>query len=84
MSYELADMISRLTVSSRAHLVSVYVRNTNLNLRVLKLLYLNGIIRGFKFNYKRQQDILVLLKYYKMRPIFQKLSIVSRPGCRVY
>jgi ribosomal protein S8 len=84
MNYELADMISRLTVSSRAHLFSVYVRNTNLNFRILKVLYINGIIRGFKFDSKRQKDILVFLKYHRNLPIFKKICIVSRPGCRIY
>jgi len=84
MTYELADMVARIKVASRAHLISVYVRNNDLNFRILQILYINGVIRGFKFDIKRQNEILVLLKYYENKSVFQDISIVSRPGCRVY
>lgn len=75
-------MVSRLNVASSKRLSSVIVFYTTLNMRVLTVLYRNGVIRGFSAKDKR--GIMVYLKYYQMRPVFRKLRVVSTPGCRVY
>lgn len=80
-NYLLADLVSRLNVSSRRHLRSVRVCNSSFTLRVLVVLYNNGVIRGFNV---RRNYIIVLLKYYLGKSAFKQITVVSKPGCRIF
>lgn len=80
-NYPLSDMISRLNVSTKRHLDSVRVFNSDLSLRVLQVLYTNGVIRGFSV---RSGFIVVFLKYFLGLPAFKSITVISKPGCRVY
>lgn len=80
-NYSLSDFVSRLNVSTKRHLDSVRVPNCDLCLRVLQVLYSNGVIRGFAV---RNDFILVLLKYYLGAPAFKEIVVISKPGCRIF
>lgn len=80
-NYLLADLVSRLNVSSRRHLDCVRVSNSSFTLRVLVILYNNGVIRGFQV---RRNYIVVLLKYFLGRSVFKEITIISKPGCRIF
>jgi small subunit ribosomal protein S8 len=81
VNFQLADMVSRINVASSRKLGSVRVNYTTLNMRVLMVLYRNGVIRGFQ---AANGYIVVLLKYVAMRPVFRQIKVISRPGCRIY
>jgi len=51
-------------------------------LRILIILYNNGIIRGFHI--LSDFTILVFLKYYQNRPTFFAITLVSKPGKRIF
>lgn len=80
-NFLLADLVSRLNVSSRRHLYSVRVANSSFTLRVLVILYNNGVIRGFQV---RKNYIVVLLKYFLGKSAFTRITVISKPGCRVF
>jgi len=80
-NYPLSDLVSRLNVSAKRRLASVHVFNSDLTLRVLQVLYANGVIRGFAV---RSDFIVVFLKYFLGLPAFKSITVISKPGCRVY
>lgn len=80
-NYPLSDLISRLNVASKRRLACVRVFNSDLCLRVLQVLYSNGVIRGFTV---RSSYILVFLKYYLGEPAFKEITVISKPGCRIF
>lgn len=77
----LADLASRLTVSSKRHLSCVRVYSSDLTIRVLAILHGHGVIRGFS---PKGAFIEVHLKYFTGRPVFRSIHTVSRPGARAY
>lgn len=83
MNYILADFVVRIKVASKGHLKSVKVIKTKLVLKILSLIYKLGIIRGF-FVLKKENFILVLLKYKGSRGAFYDISLVSKPGRRAF
>jgi len=80
-NFPLADLVSRLNVAASKRLENVKVKQTDLTLRVLFLLYSNGVIRGFSV---RSDFVLVFLKYFLGDSLFKNITIISRPGCRVF
>jgi ribosomal protein S8 len=80
-NFALADLIARLNISSKKRLVSVRVSFTKFSLSVLHIFLKNGIINGLTIE---NNYITVYLKYYKLKPVFRELIIVSRPGKRVF
>lgn len=47
MNYSLADFVNRINNAILGHLSCIIVLRTDLNLRVLAILYRQGVIRGF-------------------------------------
>lgn len=80
-NFILADLISRLNVGMRSHVVSVNVPYFNLSLKLVDLLYNNGLIESYIYLGK---NIQVNLKYVGGRGIFSSIKIVSKPSKRVY
>lgn len=79
-NYLIADFVSRLTVGSLRKLRFIRVAKTAMVLRLLRILYKQGIVRTFRIelNY-----VAVYFKFKSGQPI-GKLSIISRPGKRIY
>jgi len=80
-NFIIGDLISRINVGSKGHLKSIKVLNNKISLNIINLLYKNGLIIGYKFEF---DFILVLLKYFKNKPIISKIKLVSTPGKKVY
>lgn len=80
-NFSIAALVSQLNVAASMHLENVKVINTDLTARILFLLYKNGVIRGF---FVKNAFILVFLKYFLGKSLFRSISVVSRPGCRVF
>lgn len=80
-NYPLAALASTLKVASSNRLIKVKVEFNGLNIRVLDILYKNGVIRGFKVIDK---DLFVFLKYKHNSPAFQDIKLVSKPSRRVF
>jgi ribosomal protein S8 len=79
-NYLIADFVSRLTVGLLRKLRFVRIVKTKIALRLLRILYKQGVIRSFRIE---SNYVSVYLKFQNGQPI-GKLSIVSRPGKRQY
>jgi ribosomal protein S8 len=79
--YLLADFITRLNMGMQAHVRFTLVPYTDLNFRLLKLFYENGLIERF-YLYKGQ--VKVYLRYNPARRAFCFFQLVSKPSKRVY
>lgn len=80
-NYTLGDLISRLNIASDKRLVSVRLSFTVLTLSVLNVFLKNGIINGLAV---QDKYVTVYLKYYRHKPVFKEIVLVSRPSKRVY
>jgi len=77
-NYLIADFVSRLTIGSLRKLRYIRICRTQTNLRLLRILYKQGVIRTFRVEF---DYISVYFKFKNGLPI-GRLSIVSRPGKR--
>lgn len=59
----------------------IKILKLNIYLRLLRILYLQGIIRAFII---RNDEILVYFKYIRGRNLCSKISIISKPSKRIY
>jgi len=81
VNYLIADFVSKLSVASKNHFVSIFIPKSKLIISILNLFYNNGLIRGFSvYNH----TILVYLKYYNGRSIISEIALVSKPGKRIF
>jgi small subunit ribosomal protein S8 len=77
-----ADTLARLKNGQAARRLKIKVFNTNLNKEILKVLYLEGYIRGY--NTLNKQHLEVLLKYHSDRPAIKIIEKISKNSKRVY
>lgn len=82
-NYHFADLLVRIKVAYKAHLISVKVIKTKLTVQFLYLLYKIGLIKSFYMI--SDSTILINLKYKKNGlPLIHSLDLISKPGKRVY
>lgn len=80
-NYFIANFVSILKVGIIRKLRFIKLLKLNIYLRLLRILYKQGIIRTF---FVKNNKISVYFKYYKGRNICSKLSIISTPRNRIY
>ena len=80
-NFNIGDLLARLNVASKKHLISIKVTYHKFSISILKILWRNGVINGFLVS---DGLILVFLKYYQLKPVFRELILISRPGRRVF
>jgi ribosomal protein S8 len=78
---ELANFCSILNVAGAAIDKVVLLRISNISKELLTILYRNGIINNF---FIRNNEFLVVLKFFRSKSFLKKIKIVSTPGHRVY
>lgn len=81
--YHLSDLIIRLKLAYKCHLISVKVLKNKFSVKFLYILYKIGIIRGF-YILENENNIIVYLKYKNKKPTIFDIKIVSKPSKRVY
>jgi len=79
-NYLIADFISRLNIGLLRKLRFIKINKTNIMIRLLRILYKQGIIRTFRIE---NNFISVYFKFKNGQPI-GKFSIISSPGNRQY
>ena len=79
-NYVISLIVQQLNFGARRHVRFTKIFKSRLSLRIIWLLYKEGILRTFAV---RKDHILVYYKYFLARN-FMKLSLVSRPGLRCY
>ena len=82
----IADMITRIRNAQFRTLNTVSIPNSKLRARILDVLKEEGYISDYKVlsNEKKNQFLLVNLKYHNGVPVIQEITRVSKPGRRIY
>ena len=82
----IADLLTRLRNSARAHLLTVDVPHSRIKVEIVKLLQAEGYVTGYEVtNETKFPNIRVTLRYDdKRKPLIATLRRVSKPGLRVY
>jgi len=78
----LCDMVARIKNGHSRSRLEVEVLGSKFCEEVLECLTVEGYIRGYSRLPKGK--LKVFLKYKEGKSVIQKMSMVSRPGCRVY
>lgn len=80
-NYIIADIVSNLNLGILRKLRFIKIVKTNMAIRLLTILYKQGILRTFVV---KQDHILVYFKYYRGQPLCHKLQLISKPSNRAY
>ena len=80
-NHTLSDIAIRFMVSYRGYNKTVVLNKTSMSLKLVKLLYQQGLILSFNLN---DDKIVVELKYNRGQPLWKSIKVVSTPGHRVY
>ena len=86
MQDPIADMLTRIRNAQMAGHVSVKMPKSKLKISILNVLKDEGFISDFNDLNKEagKPELEVHLKYFKGKPVIEKLKRISRPGLRVY
>lgn len=82
MNNIVGDMIIRIQNGYNAKKTSIIAKKTINSISILNILYDEGYIRGYK--HIDNNNIEILLKYINNNPSIKKITIISKPGRRVY
>lgn len=80
-NFLIANFVSMLNVGIRRKVRFIKMIKVNIFLRLLRILYKQGVIRTFTI---RDNMILVYFKYFRGRNLCSNISIVSKPSKRIY
>jgi small subunit ribosomal protein S8 len=87
ISHPIGDMLTRIRNGQNAGKESIRMPSSKLRSAVLAVLKDEGFITDFreeKIGATNKKDIVVVLKYVGGSGAIQEISIVSKPGRRVY
>lgn len=76
-----SDIAIRFMVSYRGYNKTVTLSRNSSSLRLVKLLYQQGLILNFNVI---GNNLIVELKYNNGRPLLKSIKVISTPGHRVY
>jgi|SRR5579885_1384704 len=81
--FNIGDFLIEIKNASRAHKASIIYRNENSISHILKILYNEGLINGYKYLYSNTK-IEILFKYSFEGAAIKDIEIISKPGRRIY
>ena len=85
MQDPVADMLTSIRNAQSMAIKSVLLPYSRLKLEILKVLQEEGYIESFEPKTdKAKKNIFVTLKYYRGRPVIEKIQRLSKPSLRVY
>ena len=86
LSHPIGDMVTRIRNGQNAGKETVTVPNSKLRAAVLAVLKDEGFIEDFKKQEidEHRSNLVVTLKYVGGNGAIQEISVVSKPGRRVY
>ena len=85
MTDPIADMLTRIRNGQSAGKIIVNMPSSKLKVAIAKVLKDEGYITSFSTETNGSHvSISVELKYYKGKPVIDKVKRISRPGLRVY
>jgi small subunit ribosomal protein S8 len=86
MQDPVADLLTRVRNGQMALLSKVQIPHSKLKLAIATLLQEEGYVSAVSVDNidESHSNITIELKYYKDRPVIEKINRVSRPGLRRY
>ncbi|UJP06325.1 MAG: 30S ribosomal protein S8 [Nitrosomonas sp.] len=85
MSDPIADMLTRIRNAQQAKKQMVQMPSSKLKISISKVLKEEGYIDNFNIEYNKGKNyLIILLKYYRDRPVIEKIIRISKPGLRIY
>ncbi len=86
MQDPIADMLTRIRNSQKANHACVTLESSNLKEQIARVLKEEGYIADYKIELVDNQfkKLTVELKYYRGRPVIERIKRVSKPGLRIY
>ena len=86
LSHPIGDMVARIRNGQNAGKETVTVPNSKLRVAVLTVLKDEGFIEDFKKQEidEHRSNLVITLKYVGGNGAIQEISVVSKPGRRVY
>jgi small subunit ribosomal protein S8 len=82
----IGDMLTRLRNGQQRLMSKVEMPSSNLRLKILEVLKIEGFISSYHIEKKDNNKIslIVDLKYYEGNPVIKDIKRISKPGRRVY
>ena len=86
LSHPIGDMVTRIRNGQNAGKEMIVVPNSKLRQAVLSVLKEEGFIADFRIDAidEHRSNLIVVLKYVGGNGAIQEISVVSKPGRRVY
>ena len=86
MQDPVADMLTRIRNAQRANHQQVNFISSNLKHQIARVLKEEGYISDFSVEQldNNLKSITLELKYFKGKPVIERIKRISRPGLRVY
>ena len=77
----LANSFSKIQNSQMRRQKIVFLKFSKITWNICTVLYVEGFLQGFE---RKDQHILIYLKYFQDKPVINKISKISLQGRRVY
>ena len=84
MNHLLSDMFTRLRNGQKAKKFSILIPQSKLSSQLLDIFYTEGFISGYKISPENPKMFEIVLKYYKKKPVINKIVYISTPSKRIY
>jgi len=84
MNLLLCDMFTRLQNGQKAKKFSILTPQSKLCSQLLDIFYKEGFISGYKISFENPKMFEIILKYYKGKPVINKIISVSKPSKKIY
>jgi small subunit ribosomal protein S8 len=84
MNHLLSDMFTRLRNGQKAKKFSILIPQSKLSSQLLDIFYTEGFISGYKISPENPKMFEIVLKYYKKKPVINKIVSISKPSKKIY
>ncbi|AHG59892.1 30S ribosomal protein S8 [Buchnera aphidicola] len=84
MQDPVSDMLTRIRNGQLANKYSVTMPSSKLKKSITRLLQQEGYIQDFHITGDSQLKLQIILKYFKGKPVIEKIQRISRPSLRIY
>ncbi|MBK4775920.1 30S ribosomal protein S8 [Candidatus Pantoea edessiphila] len=84
MQDPIADMLTRIRNGQSSRKITIDMSYSKLKLAISKVLKEEGYIKDYKVVKDSKIALEISLKYFKGKPVLEKIDRVSKPSLRIY
>ncbi|CEL12379.1 30S ribosomal protein S8 [Candidatus Portiera aleyrodidarum] len=81
MQDSISDMLTRIRNAQIAYLETVFIPKSKIKLEITRILKKEGYISDYEDD---EKNIKIKLKYFKGKPVIEKIKRISKPSLRIY